>query len=126
MRTTDANKDLRTARVAIPTIEVGEKSDFKSVFVTGVYGGLDPGDGRMIVYQARLKPKPDEDRPGELKVGKWLFELQAELHMSPATFKSFAKWMAENVDRYEKTFGPIPDKPVDLKQQSPEKVEGYR
>ncbi len=122
------NKDRQPREqtpVAIPPFEVAEKPDLRSVFVSGVFGGLDPTDGRVLCYNSRLKPKNDDERPGGLKVGKIVHEPQVELHMSPSTFKSVAKWMADKVAQYEAVFGKIPEGPAGQGGDGDPTVPGY-
>jgi hypothetical protein len=66
----------------------------------------------MILYLDVLKTKPVRGEPGQEEVDKVIRERQVEVHMSPATWKSMAKWMMEHVQRVEKQFGAIPEEPV--------------
>ena len=52
-------------------------------------------------------------------------EVQAEIHMSPTTFKSIALWMMKNVEKYEEVFGEIKAEPKNksMKSESEEYVK---
>jgi hypothetical protein len=64
----------------------------------------------MLLFADRLEPEP-ADVPGSQKVKRINQEIQAEVHMSPVTFKSIALWMMSHIENYEKTFGEIKMKP---------------
>jgi hypothetical protein len=100
-----------------PEFEDVQSPDFRYVYVTGVFGGLDPNDGKMIFYLDRLIPETT-NRPhiGALEMRKILRELQVEIHMSPTQFKNIYLWMQKHITRYEDTFGEIPLGP---RQQPP-------
>jgi len=99
-------------RIAVPPdFEDVKSSDYKYVYATGVFGGLDPNDGRLIFYLDRLEPETVKDPPGSQKVKKIIRELQVEVHVSPGQFKSIARWMNEHIRRFEDVFGPIPVEP---------------
>jgi len=93
----------------IPDFEIEDGENFSVIYAMGCFGGLDPSDGRMIFYVDRLKTKPVRGQPGQEELDKVVRERQVEIHMSPATWKSIAKWMTERIEKYEKQFGPIPD-----------------
>jgi len=95
-----------------PKFEDTKSPDYKYIYATGVFGGLDPNDGRMIFYLDRVEPETvNEPVPGALKLKKIVRELQVEVHMTPTQFKSIAQWMMRHVENYEKIFGEIPMKP---------------
>ena len=97
-------KKTRTAskpRGKVPVIEVTEGSGFRPVYASGVFGGLDPNDGRMIFFLDRLKPKVRKGKTA-MELNKVERELQVEVHMSPNQFVSVAKWMNEHVKRLGK------------------------
>jgi hypothetical protein len=102
---------------APPKFEDTKSPNFMYVYATGVFGGLDPNDGRMIFYLDRLEPETlNQPTPGAQVVKKILRESQVEVHMSPTQFKSIALWMNSHIQRYEELFGQIPMEP---KQQQP-------
>jgi hypothetical protein len=53
----------------------------------------------MIFYTDRLEPK--SDIAGNLSLGVVNREMQVEIHLSPATFKSIAEWMTAKVKDLE-------------------------
>lgn len=101
-----------------PEFVVTKKDGMPMIYATGVFGGLAPNDGRMLFFTDRFEVEP-ADVPGTQKVKKINQEFQAEIHMSPATFKSVALWMGDNVARYEKTFGEITVEPAKTTQSKP-------
>ena len=111
----------KTPKVLIPPQFEDEKSpDYKYVYSTGVFGGLDPNDGRIIFFLDRGEPETMNDtKPGAMKLKKITRELQVEVHMTPTQFKAVAGWMAEQIRRYEAIFGQIPMAPKEIKQRPP-------
>ncbi len=89
------------------SFRVDESEYFRMIYVENVFGGLDPGGGRMIFYVDRRKPKTADKPIGGLEMEEIVHELQIELRMSPASFKSVAEWMTKHVEAAEKQFGPI-------------------
>lgn len=103
----------RYRRVVVsPDFEDTKSPDYRYVYCTGVFGGLDPNDGRIIFFLDRLEPETvKEPFPGSSKVKKVIRELQVEVHVSPSQFKSIAIWMGNHVKRFEQMFGEIPLEP---------------
>lgn len=93
-----------------PEFVVTKREEMPLVYVTGVFGGLAPNDGQMLLFIDRLEPEP-ADVPGSQKIKRINQEIQTEIHTSPITFKSIALWMTSHIERYEKTFGEIKAKP---------------
>ena len=95
----------------IPEFEIRESENFKVIYTMGAFGGLAPNDGRIIFYVDLLKTKPVTGEPGKEELDKVIRERQIEVHMSPATWKSMAKWMMSHVESLEKQIGTIPEGP---------------
>ena len=53
---------------------------------TGIFGGLNPNNARMIFFLDRLDPEMIKDQPGQMRTEKINRELQVEVHMSPYAF----------------------------------------
>jgi hypothetical protein len=87
-----------------PEIEVSESPDFRPVYASGVFGGLDPNDGRIIFFLDRIKPKMKKNPKGAMELEKVNRELQVEVHMTPPQFISVAKWMMEHAKRFGDKF----------------------
>ncbi|MFQ6089262.1 MAG: DUF3467 domain-containing protein [Candidatus Methanofastidiosia archaeon] len=87
--------------------EIRESPDFKGVFVNGAFGGLSPVDSKVIFYIDRPELKMKRGKSGEMEIKQIKRELQVELHMTPATFKSIAEWMISHVKKYEEQFGKV-------------------
>ena len=84
-----------------PRIEVKEGPEYKAVYASGVFGGLDPNDGRIIFFLDRIKPKMKSNPRGAMGLDRIDRELQIEVHMSPPQFMSIARWMMDHAKRFE-------------------------
>lgn len=100
---------MKEKKKDIPKFEVTEAPNFRGVYASGVFGGLDPNEGRMIFYVDRFKPKPREDAPGQMDLDKIVHELQVEVHVSPSQFKAIAEWMMSRIQDLERITGKLPD-----------------
>ncbi len=85
-----------------PVIEITESPYYRPVNASGVFGGLNPDDGKVIFFLDRVKPKMKRNPPGAMDTEKINRELQVEVHMSPSQFTAMAKWMMEHVNRLER------------------------
>ena len=84
--------------------------DYKSFYVTGVFGGIGPVDARMLFYLDRIVPETNsEEFRGSMRVEHIERELQVELHVSPFEFKLLSKWMTDHLLDYETRYGEIPE-----------------
>ncbi len=97
---TEAHKSPRKPK--LPKIEITKSDGFRAVYASGVFGGLDPNDGRMIFFLDRLKPKMKVREKNIMSLEKVERELQVEVHMSPNQFISMAKWMNEHAQKFGK------------------------
>ena len=104
--------------MGIPDFEIEDSEHFRLIYATGASGGLAPNDGRIILYVDRIKTKPVPGKPGQVAVEKIVRERQIEVHVSPATWKSIVKWMSKHLERIEKQFGKIPEKPMPKQSES--------
>lgn len=103
-----------------PTFEDSKSEQYRYVFATGVFGGIQPNDAQMVFYLDRLEPETvNTPIPGSQKLKKIVRELQVEVHMTPTQFKSLAAWMTQHIQQYEKTFGEIPMAPKEGKRPLP-------
>jgi hypothetical protein len=82
--------------------EISESQGYRPVYASGVFGGLDPNDGRVIFFLDRIKPGMRKEPKGAMALDKINRELQVEVHMSPPQFISVAKWMMDHAQRFEK------------------------
>jgi len=99
-------------------VEITENPDYKVVYTSGVFGGLDPNDGRIIFFLDRLKPKMKTRKKGAMELEKINRELQVEVHMSPPQFMSIAKWMMDHAQRFQKKLKSGPKKDDQSKPSS--------
>jgi len=81
---------------------ITKSPDFKLVYSSGVFGGLNPLDARMTFFVDRVMPKVDASKPGQMITGAVERELQVEVHMSPQQFISIYRWMQNHIERLEK------------------------
>jgi hypothetical protein len=95
--------------------EVTKAEDYKLVYATGIFGGLDTNDGRLIFYCDRVEPEMHNHRPGGMRTKLIQRELQVEVHVSPWQFKTIAKFMTERVNKFEQRAGELvaPDEEED-------------
>jgi hypothetical protein len=82
-----------------PEFRITKHTEYRIISATGVFGGLSPSGGQVIFYTDRLEPK--SDTVGNLSLGSVNRELQVEVHLSHATFKSIADWMTLKVKEFE-------------------------
>ena len=79
-----------------PQIEITESHNFNCVHSTGIFGGIDINNARMIFFLDRLDPEMVRDQPGRMRTEKVNRELQVEVHMSPYAYKTMMLWMQRN------------------------------
>jgi len=103
----------------IPPIEILKDQDYKVIHVNGVFGGLDPIEGRMIFYVDILEPEIDLDRSihGAMKVKKIIRKLLVDVRMSPVQFKSIAEWMQSHVKQFEKMQSALNEEKEEKKEE---------
>lgn len=96
----------RSKKVALPEFEYTKCPEYRYVYATGVFGGLDPVGGRIIFYLDR--PEPEMTKEGTQRTKKIIRELQVEVHVSPGEFKAIWEWMGKHIKQLEDLFGEIP------------------
>jgi hypothetical protein len=102
-----------------PAFSLSKSPEYKIVFASGVFGGINPNDAQMIFYLDRFEPELVPDQPGTQRLSKINREFQVEIHVTPSQFKSIAQWMTQHVQNYEKNFGEIPLGPREAEEKSP-------
>jgi hypothetical protein len=109
------------AKVVVPPqFEDSKSEQYRYVFATGVFGGVNPNDGQMIFYLDRFKPETvNTPRLGAQKLKNIRREMQVEVHMTPAQFKAVAEWMKNHVEQYENNFGLMTPTPPKKKAPQP-------
>ena len=93
-------KKKEEAAEKAPRFEITECPGFRPIYASGVFGGLDPNDGRIIFFLDRIRPKMKGKPSGGMELDGINRELQVEVHMTPPQFMSVAKWMSEHADRF--------------------------
>lgn len=99
----------------IPKIEMGEHPNYRTVNVSGVFGGHRPMFFEVIVHSDELKATEalaGAQYAPERSIIKRT--LECRLLIDPYQAKLISKWLDNHVQEYEKKFGHIP---------SPEEVE---
>ena len=101
-------------------LRIPKSPDYRYVYATGVFGGVDPTGAKMIFYLDRFEPETvSTPQPGAVKLKKISRELQVEVNTSPTAFKSLTAWMNQHVQQYEKMYGAIPMAPKTEGKQAP-------
>ena len=93
-------KRKKEAADKAPRFEITESPGFRPIYASGVFGGLDTNDGRMIFFLDRIRPKMGGKPSGGMELEKINREMQVEVHMTPPQFMSVAKWMSEHSERF--------------------------
>jgi len=116
--------EIMTSKVVVaPQFEDTKSEQYRYVFATGVFGGVNPVDAQIIFWLDRPEPETaSTPQPGSLKLKKIVRELQVEVHMTPTAFKTLADWMNKHIEQYEKMFGPIAPSPKKAKKTAPPEV----
>lgn len=89
------------AKRSIP-VKITKRPEFTTLYASGIFGGLNPIEGRIVFYIDRPVPKMKETPIGAMEVSEVERELQVELHLSPATFIQMYEWMKSHIERLEK------------------------
>jgi hypothetical protein len=99
-------------------IQVEKHPDFRTIIVSGVFGGRRPGFFEAITYtdelvadEALTTPVMDSTKARGKRI------IQCRLYFDPFAAKSVAQWLSGHVADYEKEFGPIKT-PVEPSQKS--------
>lgn len=80
-------------------VRLVQPEDLPVLNVDGLFGGLDPTMGRLLLYADRPEVKMHDN--GSMSSTAIVRTLLAELRMSPDTFIGVARWMGTQADRYE-------------------------
>lgn len=122
MKTIHEVKIVASKVMVAPQFEDTKSEQYRYVFASGVFGGVNPNVAQMIFYLDRPEPETvSTPHPGTGQLKKIIRELQVEVCMTPTQFKSVADWMNTHVQEYEKTFGPIVTEPA--KKEKKKKAE---
>lgn len=88
-------------------IEVKKHDHYRTIFVSGVYGGHRPGFFEAIVYTDEMDP---EEALSSLEVAPVVNIrriIQCRLILDPFQAKSLLEWLKRHIEEYEKKFGEI-------------------
>jgi len=99
-----------------PHMEIRRDPNCRIVNATGVFGGLNPVEGCIMLYSDYPYPST-AGPPGKIELAKLVREIQVILKVSPITFKIIADWMQRHIQRFEKQFGALiqkelPEEPI--------------
>ncbi len=116
--------EIMASKVMVaPEFEDTKSEQYRYVFATGIFGGVQPNDAHIIFSLDRTEPQTvSTPQPGSQALKKIVRELQVEVHMTPTAFKFMADWMNRHIEQYEKMFGPIPTAPKKAKKTTPSPV----
>jgi hypothetical protein len=92
-----------------------QSPEYKSVYTTGIMGGLTPDDAYLIFFKDSIRPETDPET-GNTIISEIIRESQVEVHMSPSQFKRIFLWMQSRVVGYENVWGEIPMEPIKKKE----------
>jgi len=87
----------------VPRFELVKNPEYKVLHVDGVFGGVDPSEGRMIFHMDRLELKMKDGHLGVMETDHIVRELLVEIRLSPLEFKRVADWMAASIKRLKKS-----------------------
>ena len=97
-------------RGVIPKIETKYSDDYRTIIVSGIYGGHGPTHFDCVVYHDEtLTHKALETIPTDSKLNTIMRTIEARLYISPIQAKATLKWLNKHVSDYEKQFGEIPE-----------------
>jgi len=101
-----------------PKVEIHKDEKYRTIIVSGVFGGHRPGFFEAILYTDELVA--DETLSTAVPSPEKAYlrrTLQCRLIMDSFQAKNFAQWLIYHVNEYEKLFGKIPA-PEEVKQRS--------
>ena len=100
-------------------IKFGETKspEYRSIYTTGIFGGLHPDDAYMIFFQDRIHTETESETGGQ-RIAELIREAQVEVHMSPSQFKRIYLWMQKRIADYESVFGSIVIEPKKEKTEA--------
>jgi hypothetical protein len=119
-----SSRQQRGSTQVPPPFEVTKNENFRYVYATGVYGGINPNDSRLIFYLDRPVPESVQGQPFQMRTMKMEQELQVEVHMSPYQFKGVSLFMSDRVKMYEEKFGEIELRP-EAEKKTEDKTPGH-
>lgn len=94
--------------------EVERSPCYRTIVVSGVFGGHRPGFFEAIVYTDELMAdRALESQPPDSSKVAVKRTIQCRLLMNPFQAKALLMWLKEHVEAYERKFGEIklPEKP---------------
>lgn len=96
----------KQSKTSKPPMEILRSPECRTITVNGVFGGLNPIEGVMLLYTDY--PVPTNPQKGEVKIVR---EIQTVIKLSPVAWKVIANWMASHVQKVEKETGQsLPEK----------------
>lgn len=105
-----------------PKIAVVKDANYKTIVVSGMFGGRRPGFFEAIVYSDELVADEAVNsmtlNPEKASIKR---TLQCRLYFDPITAKSILSWLNDHIAKYEGEFGkiPIPGKEAKLPSGAP-------
>ncbi|MDD4255331.1 MAG: hypothetical protein PHP59_08150 [Methanofollis sp.] len=84
-----------------PSYALSNDPQFRTAYVTGAYGGLDPNGGQIVFYLDNFEPRVEE-KTGVMNIGRIRRNQIIDIRMSPHQFISIAEWMMSHAEAYKK------------------------
>jgi len=110
--------------LSAPEFSVERSPDYRTIQVSGVFGGHRPGLFEAIIYTDEMIADEALREPtGDPKRVKLKRTIQCRLVIDPIQAKAFAGWLQHHIENYEKEIHEIPTGPK--KPGPPEPVATY-
>ncbi len=94
--------------MAAPKVEVSEDPQYKSINVSGVFGGQRPGYFEAILFTDQLEAREALSSVNPILERAYIRRtLQCRLIIDPVTAKSILGWLENSIKQYEQVWGKI-------------------
>lgn len=115
---------LKEEKIEINTLRTSKSDTFKTINVSGIFGGHRPGIFEVFVFSDEMEPERALEtippNPEKMEYGR---AIECRLVIDPFQAKSIALWLQQHVEEYEKQFGEIK---VNEETKKPSIEEAYR
>lgn len=85
-------------------VVIREDQDFKRIPVSGVFGTLNPLEGRMGFFLDSVVPGLKNEYSTEMEPKELERRMMTEIKMSPQTFLQITEWMNKRVAEFREDF----------------------
>jgi uncharacterized protein DUF3467 len=113
---------LEKLDVVQPDVEAKEHPNYRTIIVSGAYGGARPMHFEVVLYSDEYKPIKDLSTTNTLNEKPIVNRtLECRLIIDPFQAKIISQWLTNHVNEYEKQFGRIPSpEEIQVSAASPE------